>query len=299
MTLARLLVLLACAGCAGGCGTTASPAPAPSFVDEFDTFWTAFDTTYPYFEYKEIDWDEAAATFRPRAAEASSREELVDVLVEATTPMRDRHVTFETPTRGTVPTYEPDFFVNWDLDAWTALVTAAGWDQTRPNLGSTRLEGIPYIAIGARNPAQFTSADFDAVLERFRDDTALVLDVRPNGGGSDSLALAVAGRFADASRVVQFVQVRNGPDHSDLGPLVPRSVEPRGEWQFEGEVIVLAGRGSLSGNETFVAAMRELPHVTIVGDTTGGSSGNPETRVSGMGSPTQFRAGSRIPPTCR
>jgi C-terminal processing protease CtpA/Prc len=43
-------------------------------------------------------------------------------------------------------------------------------------------------------------------------------------------------------------------------------------------VFVLAGRGSLSSNESFVAAMREIPQVTVVGDTTGGATANPVAR---------------------
>ena len=47
--------------------------------------------------------------------------------------------------------------------------------------------------------------------------------------------------------------------------------------------MVLAGRGGFSANESFVAAMRELPNVTVIGDTTGGASGNPKTYALGNG----------------
>jgi C-terminal processing protease CtpA/Prc len=48
-------------------------------------------------------------------------------------------------------------------------------------------------------------------------------------------------------------------------------------------VFVLSGRGVYSSNESFIAAMRELPNVTIVGDTTGGGSGNPALHPLGDG----------------
>ena len=46
---------------------------------------------------------------------------------------------------------------------------------------------------------------------------------------------------------------------------------------------MLSGRGIFSSNESFIAAMRELPNVTIVGDTTGGGTGNPKTFPLGDG----------------
>ena len=46
---------------------------------------------------------------------------------------------------------------------------------------------------------------------------------------------------------------------------------------------MLAGRGAFSSNESFISATRELPQVSIMGDTTGGASGNPVTHDLGGG----------------
>jgi C-terminal processing protease CtpA/Prc len=58
---------------------------------------------------------------------------------------------------------------------------------------------------------------------------------------------------------------------------MPRVLNPRGAWQYTGAVLVLIGRRSASSNESFIAAMRQLPNVTLVGDQTAGSSGSPGT----------------------
>jgi C-terminal processing protease CtpA/Prc len=44
-------------------------------------------------------------------------------------------------------------------------------------------------------------------------------------------------------------------------------------------VLLLLGAGSLSSSEDFASAMRELPHVSLVGDASGGASANPATRA--------------------
>ena len=76
--------------------------------------------------------------------------------------------------------------------------------------------------------------------------------------------------------VTGYVRFRKGPRHSDFGDEITRRISPRGDFQYTKPVIVLAGRNVYSSNESFVAAMRELPHVTIMGDTTGGATGNPK-----------------------
>ncbi len=54
-------------------------------------------------------------------------------------------------------------------------------------------------------------------------------------------------------------------------------LNPRGAWQYTGRVLLLIGRRCASSNESFIAAMRQLPNVTLVGDQTAGSSASPGT----------------------
>ena len=98
-----------------------------------------------------------------------------------------------------------------------------------------------------------------------------------NGGGTDQVAFDIAGRFAPAPVVTGYVRYRSGPSHTDFGPPMPRVLNPRGAWQFAGAVRLLIGRGCASSNERFIAGMRQLPNVTLVGDRTAGASGNPGT----------------------
>jgi C-terminal processing protease CtpA/Prc len=58
---------------------------------------------------------------------------------------------------------------------------------------------------------------------------------------------------------------------------MPRTFSPRGSFQYTRPVLVLIGRRCASSNESFISAMRELPNVTLAGDTTAGSTANPGT----------------------
>lgn len=267
--LAATLLLTACA--------SASTAPIPSTpAESFDRVWSSFDRTYPYFGLKSVDWIAAKQQYRDRAGAVSSTEALNPILVEMLAPLRDVHVSLRGPNGATIPTFRPTHASNFDRDRWLFTTSQAQYVQRRPNLGSARIGGVPYIAIGSWNSSQFTVSDLDAVLEPFRSDSVLIVDVRMNGGGNDQLALDFAGRFVDAPMMSEQYRYRTGPGYNDLGRLSSRIVTPRGPWTFRGRVYVLIGRSVFSSNESFVAAMRVAPRTTLVGDTTGGGTANPE-----------------------
>jgi len=269
--------LLACivwAGLLAGCDA-GNTGPENPYEADFEALWRTFDARYSYFAFKDIDWQARYDATRPRLDQVTTDDELLAVFQDLLAPLRDQHVYFRKPDGSTVPTYTPPHRANWDRNVWLAFVQQQGWQQIAPNLGYARIDSLPYIAIGAWNTSQFDMADFDAMLELFRDSPGLILDVRMNGGGNDQLALQVAGRFTSEARVTEFVQFRDGPDHDDFTDLTPRTLAPRGPWTFDKPVALLAGRGVLSSNESFIAAMREIPHITVLGDTTGASSGNP------------------------
>ena len=141
------------------------------------------------------------------------------------------------------------------------------WGVTEDNIG--------FVAIHSWSDSNIPS-QFDTVLEELRDTNALIVDVRYNSGGSEPLAQEVAGRFADKSYVYAYSRYRNGEEHDDLTDYNPRSFSPRGPWRYEKPVITLIGQKCMSSNESFVKMMGECPRVTLMGDRTRGSSGNPD-----------------------
>src|SRR4030095_11878818 len=144
-------------------------------------------------------------------------------------------------------------------------------------------DGVPYIAVQSWDPGRTSVSNLDAFLDAFRDRPALVLDVRLHPGGSDPLAFEFAGRFATTTTTAGFVQFRNGPGHSDFTARQARTFSPRGSFQFTRPVLLLVGRFCASSNESFIAAMQQLPQVMLIGDTTGGSTANPQTFMLGGG----------------
>ncbi len=246
------------------------------YASQFDFIWDRFQTLYPSFAYKGVDWKAQQVTYRARAARARSQDEFIAVAREMLEPLRDLHVWFVDPRGEVVPTFRPTTYANFDRARWERALR----DATPVSRGGSAVEanvgGYAYLFIESWK-APTDAATIDLALARMRDAPGLIIDVRANGGGSDATALAIVSRFTPRPLVASYVQLRNGPAVTDLDPPVARVVAPRGPWQFTRPVVIIAGRAGFSATESFVAAMRTLPNVTVIGDTTGGASGNPAT----------------------
>ncbi|MGI6132024.1 MAG: S41 family peptidase [Bacillota bacterium] len=125
---------------------------------------------------------------------------------------------------------------------------------------------------------------FDDALEQLRATKAIIIDMRGNGGGDDSVAGRCAGRFFTSPVAFPSFQMRM----VTLGvpwfaPRMGRSVSPRGPWQYTGPVVLLIDEFVFSSAEHFAAGMHDSGRATTVGHTTAGSSGNPvPLEVSGF-----------------
>jgi C-terminal processing protease CtpA/Prc len=276
-----LLFALLASGCGGGGGSSVTTAPATSsYADQFDSLWNTFDQKYSYFVYKNIDWDALKATYRPQAIQAASQDQFMQILGQMLSNLHDLHVNLINPDGQTIPTFTPTAFVNFDQSVWRQYLQTQGTNvqQVDPWAATATLGGVAYIAIGSwASSSGPETADLDAALEPFQNAPGIIIDVRMNGGGDGTTASNFAGRFADETRTAGYDQFRDGPAHTDFGPLLTRQVVPRGPWQYKGPVLLLIGRGCYSSTEDFITQMRVLHNVTVVGDTSGGHSGYPIT----------------------
>ncbi|QJR35699.1 S41 family peptidase [Gemmatimonas groenlandica] len=262
--------------------SSAPTAQSRSYVAQFDTLWTRFDEVYPSFAYKQVDWRAQRATYRARAQRARSQDELIAVLVDMLTPLRDLHVWLVDPRGQVVPTFRPAALANFERARWESAMRDASYLAHNRDFGEGTVGGYAYLYIGSwKEP--INQEALDLALSRMREAPGLIIDVRNNAGGTDQTALAFASRFTTRAFTASYVEIRMDSLVKDIEMPLARTIGPRGSWQYTRPVVVLSGRGGFSATESFVAAMRTLPQVTVVGDTTGGASGNPATFPLGNG----------------
>jgi C-terminal processing protease CtpA/Prc len=129
--------------------------------------------------------------------------------------------------------------------------------------------------------------------------SALIIDVRKNGGGDQSGNAILAhliekkiARYHHRMRISDLVLLQREEDfiavdynENDIfTPYVERSVEAQAP-MYKGKVYVLTSPKCFSACDTFVSAMKENNLATIVGEGTGGGTGTPyvfELNYSGL-----------------
>ena len=87
----------------------------------------------------------------------------------------------------------------------------------------------------------------------------------------------IVSRFTDKKRLYRKIRYRNGPDHDDFSNWKDDFITPSGN-QYLKTTVVLTNEYCFSSTEDCILAFQVLPNTIIIGDTTGGGSGNPIQR---------------------
>jgi C-terminal processing protease CtpA/Prc len=148
-------------------------------------------------------------------------------------------------------------------------------------IGLTR-DGIGYLMISSWS----SQIDFDrveALLAKINPTRGLILDVRPNSGGDERLAMRVARHFIEGSKVYAKHAQRMGP--GKFGKAIERRIDGIGksilagpgqsEWTDVPVAVLMSGY-CMSSCEAFLLMMRQAKSAVLVGQRSQGSSGNPK-----------------------
>jgi carboxyl-terminal processing protease len=265
----------------------------------FDILVQTFQEHYPYFHLREIDdWRSFTAPIRKTLSPDSSNDELIDAFSSILLPLDDDSA-FVATRRGGVqksfPLYTQfeqefndqntekkfDIYVNVQLRRWTEIINQymdGNLNGQRESVlwGRFKDANVGYINLFGQslNPDGDDDkffATFQAALESFTQNEALVLDIRGvEGDGSDVIALRLASYFSSESLPVFSKRAVNAAGFTDA---VEHSTEPSATTQFEGKVILIASGATVGPSELFTMIMSQLPQVTILGRNTSGAIG--------------------------
>lgn len=116
----------------------------------------------------------------------------------------------------------------------------------------------------------------DEALTELRDAERLVLDLRGNTGGNLLLAMETRRRFLRERTLLGTIRFTRG-DGTLAGPVELRDAPSDARVPWEGELVVLTDPLTYSASEDFLLGLQGLPHVTVIGQRSGGGSGRPRT----------------------
>ncbi|MCF2903723.1 S41 family peptidase [Octadecabacter sp. CECT 8868] len=261
------------------CGAFNPNAPA---LDVFNAMWAAMDEHYAFFSLHNVDWD-ARRDFAPTGAPTLTNEDLFALLSETLTGLDDGHVQLVSPFDGFSPAVRPSWLPEGDTQVRETLTQIAR-DTVGPALTPVELtgveftlmpDGVAYVLIrhmglnapfGTTEQAAMATAFADVAAE-IETANAIIIDIRYNPGGSDSVSFGVASHFTGQPVDVLTKTTRNGDGQTE--PFTA-TLQPYDPTPLTQPVILLTSELTGSAAEILTMAMRELPQVTTMGHPTSG-----------------------------
>ena len=253
----------------------------------FEVLWKTFNKRYPFFKLRNVDWNKQYKTYRPKVTSKTSDDELFNIVCRMLAPLNDGHIELKAKLRGKKryfnPERKPRFWQEFTKPDIRQLFKTTkntlvhnGFGRPKESqawmLHYCRSRTIGYIRIleldGVKGPD--LKAALDTIAADFDRLDGFIIDIRNCPGGEDSIAITIINRFCDRKRIAFHRRTKIGPGERDYTRLKTWYLEPQGRAQFTRPIALLTCDSVFSGGEAFALAIRELPHVTIIGDHTNG-----------------------------
>lgn len=237
-------------------------------IADFEAVWQRVKDVYPYLKFKNIDWDSVYTVYRPRA-ETARGDEFYFVLNDLIYELRDGHAYFQTDGGGKVYPYVPPRHLR-DRHAYSPFVVRKYFDRELILTESGTVEygiipgNIGYIFLSDFHE-DYLKREFAGVLDYIKNTIGLIVDIRQKRGGDLGNVKVVISRFLTVP--MKSVDLYWKSQLADQ-PLI----QPAGPFIYARPVVVIANGSTFSAGEICTEMFKQLPQVTVIGDTTGGGS---------------------------
>ena len=243
--------------------------------ENFEYLWNECNEKYTYFDLKEVDWNQVKAAYSGKIYPGMSEDSLFKVLGGMLRELKDDHANLVSNFNTSFYGVEYQAQDNFD---WRIIVD----NYITPQFYLSGPFAHNFIAddqIGYIRLSSFTDPinpeSLDFILDRYKNTKGLILDLRENGGGAISNVFQILSRFVESETLVYYSRIKAGPEHNHFSDASGAYVRPHNGIRYTGKVMVLTDRGTYSSGSLLALATKALPHVSLVGDTTGGGLGMP------------------------
>lgn len=243
------------------------------------------DEKYSYRDLRRIDWDKMFRIFTPKLNRAKTPEQFAQITSKMLSAARDMHIWIKVDGKGMPGGFKRKARSNYNINLLAKRIPQ--WKNRNKVISSGRFDNdVGYILIKnwLRNDNQLHNAAFQALRE-LSDTKALIIDVRPNGGGAEPLARDFAGCFIGKPVVyAKHVYIDRRQNSNGWGEIRERILKPNSNMpRYQGQVVVLMGQRNMSSCEAFLLMMKQVPGCVLMGEKSYGSSGNPKPHDLGNG----------------
>jgi hypothetical protein len=243
----------------------------------------AVDTRYSYRDLREVDWPGLFTRYTPAMQRAKDPQAFAQAASEMLGHAKDMHIWLDAGGEKVYP-FRRAVEANYNRSVLEKAVP--GFRKRSAAVYTGRFDdGIGYVLIDSwsRDRAAALEQAYVAIWE-FSDAPGLIVDVRPNGGGAEPLAMDFAGCFVDKPVTYAKHVYRAAAGADGFGKVQQRVLRPnKRRPKYRGKVAVLMGPANMSSCEAFLLMMKQVPGCKLIGSNSYGSSGNPKPADLGNG----------------
>ncbi|MDE7381081.1 MAG: S41 family peptidase [Muribaculaceae bacterium] len=234
-------------------------------------------TRYCFLEEKGVDWDRITEEHLKLLSPNTTDRELFKICADMLATLKDGHVNLS--SRFNTSYYRKwwtDYPQNFNLRTLEENYLNFEWNTTSGMYYKILNDDFGYIYYPSFSYS-ISETSLNYIFAHFYKCKALIIDIRDNGGGQLTNVNTLVGRFINQPFVGGYLSHKTGPGISDFSEPYPVTYKPspEGAILWERPVYILTNRSCFSAANNFVAVMKDLPQVTIVGGRTGGGGGMP------------------------
>lgn len=270
-----LLILFGISGCVDQSDYAKMPRDP---FENFDVLAETVGTRYCFFKEKGIDWNALCREYRAQITDSTTQMELFFIMSDLLDNLRDGHVNL-------VSSFNTSYYKKWWSD-YPQDFNMRTLDEYYLKFGGMSTSGMKYCIMGPDSVGYIYYPSFstvigetnlDYVLALLRNSHGLIIDIRDNGGGLLSNVPTLVSRFITEEVTGGYIRHKTGPGADEFSEPFRFTYKPCADSRISylGPVSVLTNRSCFSAANDFVAVMKTLPHVEIIGARTGGGGGLP------------------------
>jgi len=265
-----LIFCITATGLWAGChDLVVKPSGSNQNMEDFEAVWNRVDQVYPFLEFKNIPWDSIYTVYQPRV-ETARGDEFYLVLHDLLAELKDGHVYYHTDGGGEVYPYVQPRHLK-DRHAYSPFLVRSYFRKKLRVTESRSAEyeilpdNIGYVFLSDFGE-NYLSNEFPGILEYLKSTKGLIIDIRQKVGGNTMNVRAVVTRFM--TEPLEWPEIYCLGEPMDISPL-----QPEGAFTYENPVVVIINGSTYSAGELTTEMLKQLPNVTVIGDTTGGGGG--------------------------
>ena len=265
------------------------PQPGTDNLSIFEEYVGIVTTKYALSEVKGVDLEALADSIRPFITPELTQEDLYDYMFMITMRMKEGHTTLEAEEIGKVPAFGGFPWYEGYPPSYNSGIAGMYYysEEANPDVQKITTEDsyfeikygflpqdqeIGYIVITSFDISP-SDQQLEVMMEYLKDAKGIIIEERSNFGGFIEFGARLVSYFTDKAYVFATNYIKNGPGPDDVAASEMKITPSGSSYAFTKPVMVLHDRISFSTGSIFPVMMDPLEHVTTMGQTTGGGTG--------------------------